>query len=166
MDFWGKLVDGLKYSIMSMSKPLNKIYIRLDAQYTNIVEHLLKIYFFRDSQWKHDWVVHTWKAAREIDMRKGVNRYPLRDWIYHVLWEDSADIWEKVYRSTISGFAADLKYLDTSVVQKKPRMWETAEFVRCYMLWLSGRLAEHGEVSLSEAEAEVDRLLGEFPFVP
>jgi hypothetical protein len=149
-----------------MSKPLDKIYNRLDAQYNNIVEHLLKLYFFRDSRWKRDWVVPTWKAVHGIDMRKGVNRWPLRDWIYHVLWEESSDVWRETYSSFVTGLAAELEHLDTSDMKKYPRIEETGEFVRCYMFWLSGKLAEFGKVDLEEVEGEIDELLELFQFSP
>jgi hypothetical protein len=166
MGFWERLFSDFKFSILSMSKPLDKIYDTVSAQYKNIVEHLLKLYFFRDTPWRHDWVLHTWKALFWVDRRKGVNKYPLQEWIFHVLWEESSDIWGEVYYSFTSLFVKELTDVDTSVMQENPCVQETADFVRSYMFWLSGQLATSVRVPFEDVEAEIDRLLGEFPFIP
>jgi hypothetical protein len=163
MDIWGELFSELRYTVFSMSEHLRDMGSRLRSKRELVIEHLLKLYFFRGSPWNRDWIVHTYKAVFWIQTKKGSNKHPPEDWLYECLFGGIEDVWGRIYNSSLGGLAADLRGWDVSVLKNK-RDQETHDFVKCYMMWLARRLHEAGEVSLEEVETEINSLLEAFPF--
>jgi hypothetical protein len=165
MDILGELFGSLRYTVFSMSEHLKDIGFRLRNKRELIIEHLLKLYFFRGSPWDRDWVVHTYKAVFSVQTRKGNNKLPPEDWMYDCLFGGIEDIWGNIYKGFISVMRVESENWGSSVL-KADREKETFGFVKCYMLWLARRLHEAGEVSFNEVSAEIDDLLEAFPFDP
>jgi hypothetical protein len=165
MNFWEEVYSNFRYTILSMSEHLRDIGFRLRSRRELIIEHLLKLYFFRDSPWDRDWIGHTYKAVFWVQTKKGSGKLPPEDWLYDCLFGGIEDVWENIYSSTISGLEVDMRDWGVSLL-KAPRMQETFNFVKCYMMWLSRRLHEVGKVSVGEVTDEINSLLREFPFDP
>jgi hypothetical protein len=110
-------------------------------------------------------VVHTYKAVFWVQTKKGGHTFPPEDWLYDCLFGGIEDVWGNIYKGFMGW--AQVKFRDWYPwISKVSRERETRDFVKCYMLWLSRRLHESGEVSIDEVEKEVNSLLDAFPFDP
>jgi hypothetical protein len=163
MDFWGEAFQSFRFYLLSMSERLRDVNLRIRGSSGLIIEHLLFLYFYRDSPWDRDWMVHIYKAVSWVPTMKGSRKFPPEDWLYDCLFGGIEDAWGRIYKTSVGYMNEKFKDWNVSVL-KADQEKETFGFVRCYMLWLARRLHGSGEISLDEVIREIKGLLVSFPF--
>jgi hypothetical protein len=163
-----RIFDRAKDFLFSMAQQRSVVQAFLNSQHRNIVWHLLKLYFYRDSQYLRVWKVHVHKAVSSVPLMKNSKRLNVK-FIKHELWGFMEDVWFNHYDSTVASVMSDLEgdsWLDLTIMRCNPRPVETHNLIDEYMEWLAGMLSSVGLVHFKEVSDKIDELLFEFPFSP
>jgi uncharacterized protein (UPF0297 family) len=167
MNFWEEIYSVFRQVIFSMSEPLREVGYRLRFKRDVIFEHLIKLYYFRDSRWARVWKRSVHSAVFRVPLWTG-HKYPAWDFMYDCLWKAIEDVWEVQFDSWLNFVSESLKdgFLDTGVMLRNPRPIEVGHLVDNYCFWLSHALEAKGQVSPMEVYSIIDELLDRYVFVP
>jgi hypothetical protein len=167
MDFWEEIYSNLREAIFSMSEHLRDIGYRLRGRRDIIVEHLIKLYYFRDSQRAGVWKRSVYSAVSKVSSWKG-RKYPAWDFIYGCIWKAIKDDWGDQFSGWVEGVAEYLDdgSLDIGVMLQNPRPVDVGNLIENYCYWLSHALESKGRVSPAEVYEVIDDLLGRDVVVP
>jgi hypothetical protein len=150
---------------------MKSIEFQLVSKREVVIDHLLKLYYYRNSDWDRVWKRSIFSAVHSVSSYKGSHKLPPRDWIYNCLWGGIEDLWFPRFSKFLQGVADGFGYsegpcIDVSLMINNPRPHETYGLIHAYIFWLSGKLSNDGIVSPAEVYGEIDRILSEFPFSP
>jgi hypothetical protein len=167
MDFWEEIYSNLREAIFSMSEHLRTIEIQLVSKRNVIIEHLIKLYYFRDSQWAGVWKRSVFSAVSSVPSWKR-HKFPAWDFIYSRLWKGIEDVWDAQFGNRLDVVAGRLNGggLDVEVMLENPRPVDIGYLVQNYCYWLSHALEAKGQVSSVEVCEVIDDLLDRYIFVP
>jgi hypothetical protein len=154
-------VESNNISEMSMGQKKQELYY---THYThNIVEHLLKLFYFRNGRDYNVWVNHLYKNTPEAPKFRHTNKWPGKDFIYQWLWWWVGDDFSTVYGRDI-GLVLNLKGYDTKKIKADPKMWVAQKFCNDYFNWASDKLSQSGKVTPLEVIKKVESLLKKYPY--
>jgi hypothetical protein len=163
MIIWVPVSDNVLQE-MSLSRKYQAIHYRETIK--TIIEHLLKLYYFRDSSWKSVWIVHLFKNTPFAVKFKHNNKYPDATFIYKNMWEFLDDTYAGVYRQIISGLF-EMEDVDVQRITKKPNIETTKKLCSSYCEWVSQMISNplnSGAVTLSQVRSEVEKLLKKYSY--
>lgn len=134
---------------------------------TVLVEHLMKLYYYRDFTDCLDGWIDEVKAflgdVSKIKMVKGKDRFPTSVEVYNEAWGYDLDNMSTRHNMYISDFSKKKdKY---GGFLPKVRKDPTAEkFCDDYIRWVSGILSKTGVVTKEEVESEIEKLWWKYPY--
>jgi hypothetical protein len=150
-----------KFHFQEMADSLSKIAQRLFQYEAVRLEHLLKVYYFRDFQmYLNGWITSIYKCNIQIPKNVNTNKYPTYKFIYKNLWENEIDAFEDHHEGYISTFAS-YKYLPKI---ENPDLEGVFLFCEEYFKWLSLQLSQEGKITLEEVKEKLNSLLEEIPY--
>jgi hypothetical protein len=144
---------------MSLSRKYQAMHYRETIKV--IIEHLLKLYYFRDSMWKPIWINHLFKNTPFAVKFKHNNKYPDAAFIFENMWGFLDDTYTGVYQQVISGIL-EMENVDVQRIIKKPNIETTRKLCSSYCEWVSRMISSplnSGVVTLSQVRSEIERLL-------
>lgn len=144
------------YRIKEYAMPLEKIGMDLRAKTDMLIEHLLKIFYYRDTTGDYShWVSEIYAFVHTIPKTKKTNRPPKEKFIYKNLWGYKEDIFETVHKMLIRSF--NVRY---GFISLDPR---AKVFCEEYIGWLSESLSNVNEISLEEISNYLRYLIRRYP---
>jgi hypothetical protein len=163
MIIWVPVSDNVLQE-MSLSRKYQTMHYRETIKV--IVEHLLKLYYFRDSMWKPVWISHLFKNTPFAVKFKHNNKYPDTAFIYENMWGFLDDTYAGVYRQIISGIL-ETDNVDVQRITKSPNIEITRELCSSYCEWVAQMISNplnSGSVTLSQVRLEIEKLLKKYPY--
>lgn len=132
-----------------------------------LVEHLLKLYYYRDFTGCLDGWIDEVKAflgdVSKIKTMKGKDRFPTPTEIYDEAWGDDLDNISNRHDMYISDFPRKKdKYSGFLPRVKKDPSAE--EFCDDYIKWVSEILSHRGVVTKEEVESKIEKLWEKYPY--
>ena len=170
MEFWEyeqKYYDKKyeqSYSIKSLSAPLPKIYAQLSNTWDRCVEHILKLYYYKDTPifdfYENNWKVSVAKCISKVDKLKSTNKLPSYDFIMETIWYDVKDDYldsqiEYVVDNITSDYE-EIPPMDLSTIDIddfKSKVYEYMEFV-------AEKLSTKGKYNVEEGKFKIEEILG------
>jgi hypothetical protein len=142
---------------------LSKIEADIASSTASIIEHLIKLYYFRDDQASYSWKRSIYSALNSLPKCKSDNKYPDFGLIHSSF---DFTIFDAVYESTMSeiqNWDSLARYIeDVLSHQNKNDIWLLwLEYSKKLALSLAGR----GSVSLNEIISILDSLLNRFIYM-
>lgn len=136
--------------------PLDRIGISLNLISDRLIEHLLKIFYYRNSlgSLRH-WVSEVYAFVHTVPKTKKTNKPPKKKFIYKNLWGYKEDIFESVHKMLIRSFSTRYGHITLD-----PR---AKIFCEEYIEWLSDHLSVTNEVSLEEISDHLRYLIRRYP---
>ena len=147
--------------IASMSESWKSIDARLHYNYHIMLEHLAKIFYYRDfTNYLRGWKTSCRKGFEKVPRCKNTNRYPEFKKLYESLWLNLEDVFDERHDSIIEDINYDKEYDDLPDVEElSPRF---KPFCKEYVENLCGYISENGGISSEENSELIDELLDKF----
>jgi hypothetical protein len=150
---------------VEMSKPLATQGIQIEASRFRVLEHLAKLFYFRDAPWKNDRIKHLYSNTPETYFLPKSKKLPKKDFIYNNLWKDGEDSFTYgMFRKVISFLDDDYDQLNVSSVKKNPKIKKLMAFCSEYCLWAAERLSRVTNVYKEEVADIIEDLLKKHPY--
>ena len=144
------------YRIKEYAMPLDKIGMDLRGVSGRLVEHLLKIFYYRNSTGDYNhWVTEVYAFVNSVPMSKKSHKPPKKDFIKKNLWGYKSDIFHILHENIVDGFI--MKYGPISLDIR------AGVFCDEYIDWLSGRLSKGYSVSIREVVDYIKILIKRYP---
>ena len=133
------------------------------------LEHLIKLFYYR-GQGRYEYDENGWKLSCRhgfenlitVNKAFGKNSHPKADKLFHDIWENNEDDYNKYHDKLIKDLNKKYKdYLPINNICKNAVMTLCKE----YHKWAFNIIESDGFISMSEAEEKIDELLNEYsPF--
>jgi len=153
--------DDYRLTEMSMAKDKQEIYY--PQFFMKKLEHLLKIYYFRNSPSVNTWKKHLYGNTPTAPLFRHNNKLPSFEFIFKHLWLTYADQFFNLYKILMSDILK-MKYVDTGKVRKNPNMKDVKTFCENVFDWVAHELAKKGAVNKSAYYGVVDSFLLRHPY--
>jgi hypothetical protein len=163
MIIWVPVSDNVLQE-MSLSRKYQAMHYRETIKV--IIEHLLKLYYFRDSPWKSVWVTHLFKNTPFAVKFKHNNKYPDAVFIYKNMWDFLDDTYAGVYSQIVSGIL-EMENVDIQRITEKPNIEITRKMCSSYCAWVAQMISNSmnlGRVTFPQVRSEVEKLLKKYPY--
>jgi hypothetical protein len=145
-----------KIHTREMAYPPNVIVLKLIQYSDPLLEHLLKLYYFRKSErYIHGWMGAVYKCLIRTYKNNRTNKWPTKRFLYENIWNNAKDAFQEHHNGYLGTFST-FKILPKI---DKPDVEGSAAFCESYFKWLSQKLSEKGIVTLPEVEEELTILL-------
>lgn len=145
--------------IVEFAKNKRVIELNLMSKSDEIINHLLKYYYWHDSEYAKHWCIEIHAGCSKVYKMKSNNKYPSPDFLYNCLYGDSEDIMDNIIE-LFWDMAKD-EYPDYKVYE--PVFTDKLKtFMREYFWWLSSRLSQNGSVKQSEVIQELSLLYNDY----
>lgn len=144
------------YRIKEHAMPLDSIGISLRASSDNLIEHLLKVFYYRDSieSYNH-WKSEIYAFVHKVPLAKKTNKAPKKSFIKKNLWGYQEDIFPIIHKKLVKSFC--IRYGFISLDER------AGLFCKEYIDWLSEGLSEDVIVSLEEISDHIKYLTKRYP---
>lgn len=122
------------------------------------LDHLIKIFYWKDTQYYAHWCREVYSFYSKISKTKETKKYPRADEIYAAIFGGYEDVFDDHLYNTVDFLNYDhdgLPQIDLNDLHTD----ELHKFIRNYSIWLSDRLSKYGEVSHKDVRQEIDMLL-------
>lgn len=150
---------------VEMSKPLATQGLQIEASRFRVLEHLAKLFYFRNTFWKNDWIKHLYSNTPETYFLPRSKKLPKKEFIYNNLWKDGEDSFTfGMFRKIISSFEGEYDQLGISGVKKNPKIKDFMAFCSEYCLWAADRLSKVTNVYKEEVKSVIEELLAKHPY--
>ena len=128
-----------------------------------LVEHLLKVYYYRDNDSLKVWLKEI-KAylgeVSKIKSFKGKDRYPSKEEIYWEALGKDLDSIGDFHDTCIEDFSSD----EEEPLPKVEKDEKAEEFCDDYIKWVSKVLSIKGSISAMEVRAEIEKLWSKYSY--
>jgi hypothetical protein len=153
-----------KFHFQEMACSSSVIIQRLLRYQDSSLEHLLKLFYFRDlSDYIHSWMSAVYKCNIQTHRNVKNNKWPTFDFLFKYLWKNEEDAFiDSHHEGYIASFAS-YKYLPKI---EKPDLEGASLFCEAYYSWLAKEFSQKGSVKLEEVEEKLSFLLKEIPCKP
>lgn len=151
--------------IYELSKNRNDVESRVTDIARPMVIHLIKIYIWRDTEYKDGWIKEVCNFLNYVPTLKGSHKHPKGKDLYEWLWkEDREKNFNKTLRYVISlAGSTDKQYKSlkrpTNIISP-----DVKDFVDDYMRWVSFELSSEGEIDLEDVRLRIESLLRKYPY--
>jgi hypothetical protein len=132
------------------------------------IEHLLKIYYFRDSKYFNGWASSVYHAMmRTYKDSSNHNKFPNAENIFDWIWGKQEDcfkdvthpIWLKAFNDK-----SDQQYQGLPYIHAGGDPEGAMKFIHDYYIWLAKELSKSGKVDLPDVKSILQRLLRKYPY--
>ena len=135
---------------------------------TVLVEHILKLYYYRDFvECLDGWIEEVQAFLGEVSKIKtvhGKDRFPTPEEIYKEAWANDLDNIDNRHDRYISDFS---KKRDNELKKPLPKVKKDSiaeNFCNDYIRWVSEILSKKGVVTIEEVESEIEKLWKKYPY--
>lgn len=161
---WENQIDRM-HSILfkeSAATAWSELRIHLDGASYVVVEHLMKIFYFRNYEYYiRGWIVTCYKYFTKVPICKANNRPPKKEVMYECLFGNKEDAFEGWHNATVKNFNYEMEHLPKI---KRICSDEVYNFCQDYMVWVSYMLCEkQEEVTEVSAYLAIQDLLEKYP---
>lgn len=138
----------MKLYIRAMATADRQIEDRLVNRSHPLVEHLIKVILYPDSQYVRGWIKEIYSFISHVDKSKRHNKYPSEKFIYKAIssHNDIVDNMMCVVKS---------KMRDSGLIPREYTEANVVKMVDNYLKWLASQLAENGYVDHVDAQNAV-----------
>lgn len=144
------------YRIKDHALSLDKIGRDLRSDSDRVIEHLLKIFYFRDSTGDYShWSSEVYAFVHFVPKIKKSNKAPKKGFIKKNLWDYKKDVFSIIHKKLLEDFIEDI---GTVLYDSR-----AAFFCEDYMEWLSEALSLNNVVSFKEVKTILDTLVKRYP---
>ena len=152
------------HEFYEMAKPKRSIETMLSNHTRSIVEHLLKLFYFRDTQWQNKWLKDLNTSTPDVPLFSHNKNLPDKKFILQNLWLWTADTYERtVYRKVID-IIKNYTKLSCANILKKPDIDKTKKFCNEYFDWASDELSNSGVITLDDIKGIIPKLLMKYKY--
>lgn len=137
----------MKIYIRAMSDKKEVIYRRISDPSDKIIEHIVKLLLYPDSQYCNHWKQEIYSFLNRIPTLKNNGKYPKADWIYRAL---------TIYNDQIDVIVSDVKEEYSSLHAKDISIQEITYSIEEYQKWLANELSSKGRVKSQEVYQALD----------
>jgi hypothetical protein len=150
---------------IEMSKPLAKQGAEIGVSRFRVLEHLAKLFYFRDTPWKEDWIRHLYLNTPATYLLPKSKKLPKKDFIYNNLWKDGEDSFTLgMFRKIMSFLDDGYDQLTVSTIKKNPKIKALMSFCSEYCLWAADKLSKVTNVYREEVKDIIEYLLEKHPY--
>ena len=149
------------YRMQEMAGRWSDIRVELVSHYTVMIQHLAKIYYYRDfSDYIRGWKLTCRKGFDGIPKIKSTNKLPTFEKLYECMWEERADIFDKVHKNALAEIEYECDELPT--INRMDSNFEN--FAEEYIRTICEYGSEFGEITPKENSDLIDELLDKYPY--
>lgn len=147
----------------SLSSPLPKIYSQLSDTWDRCVEHILKLYYYKDSPifdfYENTWKISVAKCISKVDKVKSTNKLPTYDFIMDTIWNDVKDDYLdnqiEYVADNITADYEDIPPLNLNKIDIDDFKLKVCE----YMNFVAEKLSTDGKYNVNEGKAKIEEIL-------
>ena len=132
--------------------------VKLMNAFEKIFSHLLKVYYYPESQYKHHWVKEIYSFLNDAPVLKSTKKLPKEKLIFDSLWDSVKEIIPRRHRKTLS-FINEKYGNELGEVEYDA---DAESFVFDYVVWISRNLSKKGDIFIFEVETEINSLLTKY----
>lgn len=132
--------------------------VKLMNAFEKIFSHLLKVYYYPKSQYKHHWVKEIYNFLNDAPILKSTKKLPKERLIFDSLWTSVKEIVPRRHRKILA--IINEKYGDE--LGEVEYNAKAESLVYDYVVWISENLSKKGDIFMSEVEAEIESLLTKY----
>ena len=144
----------MKTYIFAMSKSKSDIWNDLDNHAFQLIEHLLKCYYFHSYGNYDHWKDECFSFIHNISKLKLINKYPKKEFILDGLLSN--------YQDDIDALAQDQIYRYSKRYTKDEMPECVDSYILDYMDWLADSLHSCGRVSAVAVNHKIDELIEKY----
>jgi hypothetical protein len=138
--------------LQEMAYPPSLIISKLLQYDDALLEHLLKLYYFKN--YIKGWTNTVYKCIIRTYKNNKTNKWPTKEFLYRNLWENEKDAFLEHHNGYLTTF---------STFKNLPKVQSNIEgattFCESYFKWLSKELSKKGNVTLPEVTQKIESLL-------
>lgn len=142
--------------------PWSKLYSDYNASSFNVLDHLMKMFYFRNFEvYVRGWVITCFKYYKYVPICKSNNKPPRKEQLFDCLWENKEDTFEGYHKATVDELNSTLEHFPKI---RRICSNEVYNFCQDYMMWVSYMLGEkHEGLTETSAYLAIRDLLEKYP---
>jgi hypothetical protein len=156
--------------LQEMASSPDKIYKDLTQYGGALVEHLFKLFYFREfGEYFNNWSNSIYKCAFRVSKLNAPpslkNKLPPADMIYEWMWgrwEDTIDIQHNGFLKNVNN-KNNPEYQYLPYIHARGDSAGASSFIKDYHLWLARKLSKNGKVDLNDVRDEIKILFRRYP---
>ena len=144
-----------------MAEKISVILQDLRSERKKYIEHMIKIFMWRDTVWFTKWRKEIYGTYRDIQMIKGKNKYPESKDIYDNIFGNIEDTFDGRVKWYVDNLEYDNEELSHRNVDESVAI-QLHCFISEYTKFISDQLSTDGIVDRAEASDKMSELLDKY----
>ena len=136
--------------IRSMSEPQSKVYDKITAVSSQILQHLIRLIIYSNTTYEDHWKHEIWAMLHEVPKLKGKNKFPTSKFIFSCL---------EIYNDALDAQLRLTKSMESELTPSDISSKEILNKVINYQKWLAKMLSDEGTVTFNEVNDAIDSIL-------
>ena len=122
----------------------------------NIMEHIVKLYFYRNKGAVRHWRREIFSFLHRVSVLKHNHKLPSSDFLYENLYHVNSSKIKRIVLSVTQWYVDE--YGDSDIDVNEDSISDVTDVISKYMRWLSDSLSKIGDVTPNEVYDELDNL--------
>jgi hypothetical protein len=156
--------------LQEMASSPEKIYKDLTQYGGALVEHLFKLFYFREFvEYFNNWSNSVYKCAFRVSKLSSPprlkNKLPPAEMIYEWMWgrwEDTIDIQHAGFLKNVNN-KSNPEYQHLPYIPAGGDEKGAGDFIKDYHIWLARKLSKNGRADIDDVRDEIKALLKKYP---
>lgn len=122
----------------------------------NIIEHIVKLYFYRNKGATRHWRREIFSFLHRVSVLKHNHKLPSSDFLYENLYHVNSNKIGRIVLSVTQWYVDE--YGDSDVAVNDDSISDVTDMISRYLKWLSENLSRTGDVTPNEVYNQLDAL--------